>query len=89
MAAVTIRYATFENGAVTIDLTYDDQTLVVTGASWFNGDAVPYQVTLGTRTVSIPVGTGSVSVPGKQFKMVPSPDGEGLIFNQPTNCGRA
>ena len=49
MASATLPLASFENGAVTVSLTYDDQTLAVASVEWQNASAQPAPVTVTVK----------------------------------------
>lgn len=92
MAIQTLTLATFENNQVVITVDYDDVTLVVSVVRWVNDSGAPYSVTWGSREVSIPVGSGSINIPGKRFNVVRvtnAPGDDVLVWDQPTHVGRA
>lgn len=92
MAIQTLTLATFENNQVVITVDYDDVTLVVSAVHWVNDSGTPYHVLWGNREVSIPVGTGSINIPGKRFNLVlvtTAPGDEALAWDNPVQVGRA
>lgn len=91
MAIQTLTLATFENNQVVITVDYDDVTLVVSTVHWVNDSGAPYNVHWGNRDVSVPVGTGSIGIPGKRFNLLRvtnAPGDEVLIWDQPVRVGR-
>lgn len=66
MAVATIQVAELDGGSVVISVSYDTVSLSLLTLSWENTSGAPYSVDWGSRHFNIPVGSGSVNIPGNR-----------------------
>ncbi len=66
MAIVNLFVAAFDDNSVVISVDYDDVTLTLETIHWDNTSGSPYSVDWGNRHFSIPVGSGSLGIPGNR-----------------------
>lgn len=87
MALQTDQIVSLYGGAVTVDVTFDDQALYVTSVSWTNtsGLTPSFKVTFGNRSKSgqIPAGSGSLNMPKSWFTYTLAAGDDGVVAPQP------
>jgi len=93
VAVATIRVAELDGGAVVISVDYDTVTLSLISLHWDNTSGSPYSVDWGNRHFTIPVGSGTVNIPGNRklisLGLYPDDSTPILAFGDGVRVGRA